>query len=134
LHGSGAPRQRPSATPFDPAFLNLAGGIAPQCLAEALRRNGHGRLCFYGPPATGKTEFAYVLADALDRELVVKTTSDLVSTFTSRSSPAASWHSNMPATRYRPCSIPSHAPIASPAQANHPRDGSWTLRAVLSDA
>jgi hypothetical protein len=29
LHGSGAPQRRQSATPFDPAFLNLAGGIAP---------------------------------------------------------------------------------------------------------
>ena len=81
LHGSGAPQRRQSATPFDPAFLNLAGGIAPGRLAEALQRNGHGRLCFYGPPGTGKTEFAHVLADALGRELVVKTTSDLVSKY-----------------------------------------------------
>lgn len=81
LHGSASPRQRHSATRFDPAFLNLAGGIAPGRITEALQRNGHGRLCFYGPPGTGKTEFAHVLADALDRELVVKTSSDLVSKY-----------------------------------------------------
>lgn len=81
LHGCASPRQRHSATQFDPAFLNLAGGIPPGRITDALQRNGHGRLCFYGPPGTGKTEFAHVLADALDRELVVKTSSDLVSKY-----------------------------------------------------
>lgn len=81
LHGCASPRQRHSATQFDPTFLNLAGGIAPGRITEALQRNGHGRLCFYGPPGTGKTEFAHILADALDRELIVKTSSDLVSKY-----------------------------------------------------
>lgn len=81
LHGSASPRQRKSATAFDVAYLNLAGGIAPGRIATALERNGQGRLCFYGPPGTGKTEFAHVLADALGRELVVRATSDLVSKY-----------------------------------------------------
>ena len=38
-------------------------------------------LLLTGPPGTGKTEFAHVLADALDRELVVKASSDLVSPY-----------------------------------------------------
>ena len=81
LHGTGlAPLRRP-AIAFDVAYLNLAGGIAPGRLAEALARSGRGALCFYGPPGTGKTEFAHVLADALDRELVVKASSDLVSAY-----------------------------------------------------
>ena len=81
LHGSGLPRLRRSAIDFDVAYLNLAGGIAPGRLVDALSRSGRGTLCFYGPPGTGKTEFAHVLADALDRELVVKASSDLVSPY-----------------------------------------------------
>jgi transitional endoplasmic reticulum ATPase len=81
LHGSAGPRRRQSGSEFDVAYLNLAGGIAPARIAAALERNGHGRLCFYGPPGTGKTEFAHVLADALGRELVVRTSADLVSKY-----------------------------------------------------
>ena len=81
LHGAGLPRLRRPAIDFDVAYLNLAGGIEPGRLADALSRSGRGTLCFYGPPGTGKTEFAHVLADALDRELVVKASSDLVSSY-----------------------------------------------------
>lgn len=81
LHGSGLPPLRRSPTRFDVAFLNMAGGIAPHSIAAALERRGRGTLCFYGPPGTGKTEFAHVLADALDRELVVRQSSDLVSKY-----------------------------------------------------
>ena len=81
LHGSGLPAIRRAATEFDVAFLNVGGGIAPARIAEALARRGRGSLCFYGPPGTGKTEFAHVLADALERELVARQTSDLVSPY-----------------------------------------------------
>ena len=81
LHGASVARRRRPAIAFDVAFLNLAGGIAPGRLAGALARSGRGALCFYGPPGTGKTEFAHVLAEALDRELVVKASSDLVSPY-----------------------------------------------------
>jgi SpoVK/Ycf46/Vps4 family AAA+-type ATPase len=81
LHGSGLPPVRRSATTFDMAFLNIGGGIAPQRIVDALARRGRGNLCLYGPPGTGKTEFAHVLADLLERELVVKQTSDLVSKY-----------------------------------------------------
>lgn len=79
LHGSPGPRRRTSVMPFDVAYLNLAGSLAPARLMEALTRHGRGSLCFFGPPGTGKTEFAYILAEALDRELVVRRVSDLVS-------------------------------------------------------
>jgi transitional endoplasmic reticulum ATPase len=81
LHGSGLPLARQSATTFDVAFLNIAGGIAPSSIVSALERQGRGSMCFYGPPGTGKTEFAHAIADALDRELVVKRASDLVSKY-----------------------------------------------------
>lgn len=66
---------------FDVAYLNLAGSIHPSALVQALEREGQGRLCFYGPPGTGKTEFAEVIAEALDRELVARQASDLISAY-----------------------------------------------------
>jgi len=79
LHGAPAPRRRPAATQFDVAFLNLAGDLSPSAIGQALARRGQGRLCFYGPPGTGKTAFAEILAAALDRELVARQASDLLS-------------------------------------------------------
>lgn len=81
LHGSALPRRRESTLPFDAAYLNLAGGIAPARIAGALMRSGRASLCFYGPPGSGKTEFAHVLADALGRELVARSTADLLSPY-----------------------------------------------------
>lgn len=81
LHGGAGPRLRQPATAFDVAYLNLAGGIAPGHLGQAPARRGRGSLYFFGPPGTGKTAFAQVLADALDRELVVTASSDLVSPY-----------------------------------------------------
>ncbi|MBK5963045.1 AAA family ATPase [Thiocystis minor] len=81
LHGRPAPRRRDPVTAFDVAYLNLSGGIAPSAIAQALHRQGRGSLCFYGPPGTGKTAFAEILSEALDRELVARQASDLVSPY-----------------------------------------------------
>jgi transitional endoplasmic reticulum ATPase len=81
LHGAPAPRRRQRATSFDAAFLNLAGDTTPNAIVRALHRRGEGSLCFYGPPGTGKTAFAEVLAEALDRELIARRTSDLMSPY-----------------------------------------------------
>lgn len=79
LLGSPLKPARQPATRFESEYLNLAGGIAPGRIAEALSRSGRGTLCFHGPPGTGKTEFAYVLADALGRELVARSAADILS-------------------------------------------------------
>ncbi|NEX23052.1 AAA family ATPase [Thiorhodococcus mannitoliphagus] len=81
LHGTPAPRRRAPATAFDVAYLNLSGGITPSAIAQALHREGRGSLCFYGLPGTGKTAFAEVLAEALDRELVARQASELMSPY-----------------------------------------------------
>ncbi|WP_242482695.1 AAA family ATPase [Thiocystis violacea] len=81
LHGAPMPPLRVPATAFDVAYLNLAGGIAPSAIVQALESGGRGSLCFYGPPGTGKTAFAEVLAEALDRELVARQASDLLSPY-----------------------------------------------------
>jgi SpoVK/Ycf46/Vps4 family AAA+-type ATPase len=46
-----------------------------------LRRRGHGTLCFYGPPGTGKTALAEHIAQALQRPLMVRQASDIVSKY-----------------------------------------------------
>lgn len=48
-------------------------------LVDGLRRHPEARLCLYGPPGTGKTAFGHWLARSLERPLMVKRVSDLVS-------------------------------------------------------
>lgn len=72
---------RAAAIPYDPRCLNLAGGLDAETLLAGLRRNGRAALCFHGLPGTGKTELAAHLARELDRELVVRSGSDLLSKF-----------------------------------------------------
>lgn len=50
-------------------------------LQDGLGRLGEGRLCLYGPPGTGKTAFGRHLAQALDRPLLVKRASDILSPY-----------------------------------------------------
>jgi len=52
-----------------------------QRLQDGLGRLGEGRLCLYGPPGTGKTAFGRHLARALDRPLLVKRASDILSPY-----------------------------------------------------
>jgi len=50
-------------------------------LLSALKHSQRGRLLFYGPPGTGKTEFARKVAEYLDKELLLKRASDLISPY-----------------------------------------------------
>lgn len=52
-----------------------------QRLQEGLARVGEGRLCLYGPPGTGKTAFGRHIAQTLDRPLLVKRASDILSPY-----------------------------------------------------
>ena len=74
------------ADAYDPSVLNT--DVPPAAILGALgefyaRRQPGDRfsmnLLFHGLPGTGKTEFARYLADALDRELIQKRASDLLS-------------------------------------------------------
>ncbi len=81
LHALGLPReprvQARSVTTYRPEALNCDCDITG--MAETLRREQSGRLCFYGPPGTGKTAFAQHLAQVMDRPLLVRRASDLLS-------------------------------------------------------
>ncbi len=50
-------------------------------LAKGLMENPEARLCLYGPPGTGKTAFAHHLAQLLDKPLLTKRGSDIVSPY-----------------------------------------------------
>ncbi|WP_240906054.1 ATP-binding protein [Thiorhodococcus mannitoliphagus] len=79
--GAPTPSRRSSAAVFGVAFLNLAGGFSHSVIVRACKRSGRCNLCFYGPSGTGKTAFAEVLAEALDRELVARQVSELLSPY-----------------------------------------------------
>jgi SpoVK/Ycf46/Vps4 family AAA+-type ATPase len=62
-------------------MLNLETRFEVPRIIEALKARGHGTLCFYGAPGTGKTALAEHIARSLDRPLLVKQASDLMSKF-----------------------------------------------------
>jgi SpoVK/Ycf46/Vps4 family AAA+-type ATPase len=72
---------RRSVTTFDLAMLHVESRFEIPRIVEALKARGHGTLCFYGAPGTGKTALAEHLAKALDRPLIIKQASDLMSKY-----------------------------------------------------
>jgi AAA+ superfamily predicted ATPase len=60
-------------------ILNTDCNIADVC--EGLREHGEGRLCLYGAPGTGKSAFGRYLAEELDRPLMVRRASDILSPY-----------------------------------------------------
>lgn len=71
---AGAPEE---AVPYSLTYLNVGADL--QALVAGLARRQQGRLCFYGPPGTGKTALARYLAEQMDRPLIKKRASDLLS-------------------------------------------------------
>jgi len=48
-------------------------------LVQGLQHSGRGNICFYGPPGTGKTALAGYIAGQMEKTLIAKRTSDILS-------------------------------------------------------
>jgi SpoVK/Ycf46/Vps4 family AAA+-type ATPase len=73
--------QRPSVTQYSLDMLNVDSRYELPRIIAALKARGHGCLCFHGAPGTGKTALAEHIAQQLDRPLMIRRASDLVSKF-----------------------------------------------------
>ena len=71
----------PGVTTYDLEMLNVESRFEIDRIVQALKARGHGSLCFYGAPGTGKTALAEHIARTLDKPLMVKRASDLMSKF-----------------------------------------------------
>jgi SpoVK/Ycf46/Vps4 family AAA+-type ATPase len=72
---------RPVVTSYDLSLVNIESRFEVPKVVEALRRKGCGTLCFYGPPGTGKTALAEHMAKELQRPLMIRQASELLSKF-----------------------------------------------------
>ncbi|MEY4883081.1 MAG: hypothetical protein RIS34_935 [Pseudomonadota bacterium] len=72
---------RRMVTQYDLSMLNTESRFDVPRIVEALKARGHGTLCFYGAPGTGKTALGEHIAQALERPLIIKQASDLMSKY-----------------------------------------------------
>ncbi|WP_194756647.1 AAA family ATPase [Aliidiomarina indica] len=73
-------RRAISKLPFDVQLINC-NSIDVSQVIRGLATNQSGRICIYGPPGTGKTEYAHWLAKSLNKPIITKKASDLMSPF-----------------------------------------------------
>lgn len=81
LGQSGATASRPAVTHWDLSLLNTESRFEIGRVVDALHRRGQGTLCFHGAPGSGKTALAEHIAERLQRPLMQRRASDLVSKF-----------------------------------------------------
>ena len=72
---------RKQVTTYDLQMLNVESRFEIPRIVEALKARGHGTLCFYGAPGTGKTALGEHISKALGKSLIVKRASDLMSKY-----------------------------------------------------
>jgi SpoVK/Ycf46/Vps4 family AAA+-type ATPase len=82
LGSAGSERgMRSLVTRYDLDLLNTESRFPIPKIVAALRRRGAGCLCFYGLPGSGKTALAEHIARELQRPLMVRQASDVMSKF-----------------------------------------------------
>jgi SpoVK/Ycf46/Vps4 family AAA+-type ATPase len=75
------PPARKMVTRYDLSMLNVETRYDVARIVESLKARGHGNLCFYGAPGTGKTALGEHIATALEKPLIIKQASDLMSKY-----------------------------------------------------
>ena len=78
---AGTSKGRRQVTTYDLGMLNVESRFEIPRIVEALKARGHGALCFYGAPGTGKTALGEYIAQQMDQPLIIKQASDLVSKY-----------------------------------------------------
>ena len=74
-------RYRPLVTTYDLSLLNIETRHPIEKIITALKNKGAGSLCFYGMPGTGKTALGEHIAKSMERPLIIKKASDLMSKY-----------------------------------------------------
>ena len=72
---------RPVVTTYDLSLLNIETRYPVTRILDSLKARPRATLCFYGPPGTGKTALAEHIAKSLDKPLMIKRASDLMSKY-----------------------------------------------------
>jgi SpoVK/Ycf46/Vps4 family AAA+-type ATPase len=80
-HGGSSNGVRPVVTQYDLSLLNTECRFEVPRIVEALKRRGVGTLCFHGVPGSGKTALAEHIAQSLQRPLMVRQASDVMSKY-----------------------------------------------------
>lgn len=62
---------------YDTSFVNTEEDLV--ALANGIRQSQSARICLYGPPGTGKSAYAAWLAKTLEKTLLIKKSSDILS-------------------------------------------------------
>lgn len=81
LGNSAGRGERLQVTTWDLDMLNVQTRFELPRIVDALKARGHGTLCFYGAPGTGKTALAEHISKAIGRPLIIKQASDLMSKY-----------------------------------------------------
>jgi len=64
---------------YDPTLINTQANLAN--LSQGIKEHPNARLCLYGPAGTGKSAFGRYIAQTLDKPLLLKKGSDLISMY-----------------------------------------------------
>jgi len=62
---------------YDPKFINATTDL--EVLTQGIKEHQNARLCLYGPAGTGKSAFGRYIAETLNKPLLLKKGSDLIS-------------------------------------------------------